>query len=193
MPLHRSLRAAALTALGVGAVALGGCASGQATGGAPLETEAVREGLFHDLGGLDYKVFITRQLNLRDPEDRDYFQGPEAPPGSTYYGVFIQVCNEGERSATSADTMKIVDTQGDEFEPIELPRTNIFAYRPGRLAPKECIPNEVSIAGTGPTGGALLVFLIPQAAQENRPLELEIEGAYNAEGERQAQAFELDI
>jgi hypothetical protein len=34
--------------------------------------------------GLSYNVYITRQLNLRDPEDHDYYSGPEAPRGFEY-------------------------------------------------------------------------------------------------------------
>ena len=41
------------------------------------DNDPAREGIATDLDGLDYNVFITRQLNPKDVEDRDYYNGPE--------------------------------------------------------------------------------------------------------------------
>src|SRR5436309_8269786 len=101
--------ACALTAL-----LLGGCSSGRPHG-------AAREGLYEDVAGLDYNVFITRELNLRDAEDRDYYRGPEAPPGFALYGVFIQVCNHGHGYKRPDTTFTIEDNQGNRFHPLPLP------------------------------------------------------------------------
>lgn len=161
--------------------------------GGPSEEGAKREGLDIELGGVTYNVFITRQLNLRDPEDADYFKGPDPAPGSTYYGVFLRACNAGEAPVQAAGSFKIVDTFGAEFEPVELPPENVFAFRARQVAPEECIPVEASAAATGPTGGSLLVFELPVAAGENRPLELEILGFDPAEGKQEAIRVELDI
>ena len=161
--------------------------------GGPSQEEAKREGLDIELGGISYNVFITRQLNLRDPEDADYFKGPDPAAGSTYYGVFLRACNAGERPAQAASSFKIVDTFGAEFEPVELPPDNVFAYRARQVAPEECIPVEASAAATGPTGGSLLVFELPVATGENRPLELEILGFDPAAGKQEAIRVELDI
>jgi hypothetical protein len=172
----------------------GGEEAGQNTGGGEQQGEGpIREGLFHELNGLQYKVFLTRQLNQMDPEDRAYFQGPEPPPGSTYYGVFIQVCNMGEEPRRSADAFKIVDTLGNEFEPVPLPRTNVFAYRPSVLRPGGCTPDEASVPAQAPIGGVLLLYRLPLEAAENRPLELEVQGGFDAEGKPELLAFELDI
>jgi hypothetical protein len=180
----------------------------------------VREGIATDLGGLDYNVFITRQLNPRSVEDRDYYPGPEqspecagkaTPPQLTpqerlqkcptnVYGVFLQVCNEtsdgAPRSAREPTAIKgrefagdfeIEDAQGNKFEPIVLPPTNVFAYRSRPLKKGDCIPASGSAASSGPTAGALLVFRIPVASTENRPLELSVSVG------GQTQRFELDI
>ena len=156
--------------------------------------EPHREGLNIPLAGLTFNLFITRQLNLRDPEDKDYFAGPEAPPGRTYYGVFLRVCNEESVPAQAAQSFRIRDTQGGEYEPIELPSTNVFAYRPRQVAPEECIPKAGSLASFGPTGGAMLLFELPLTAGENRPLILEITGPGRDEhGEPQVAEIELDI
>jgi len=137
--------------------------------------EAVREGVGIELEGLDYTVFLTRQLNPQDPEDRGYYQGPPPPPGSALYGVFLEVCNNEDATAMAAERFKVTDTQGAEFEPLEPEPDNVFLYQPSRLPAEQCIPNELSLAAEGPTAGALLIFELPITATENRPIELEIE------------------
>lgn len=137
--------------------------------------QPVREGIGIELEGLTYTVFITRELNPQDPEDRDYYQGRPPPPGSALYGIFFKACNDGTAPAEAAEKFKVTSTQGQEFEPVTLPKTNIFAYRPSSLSAKQCIPNELSTAAQAPAAGALIVFEIPISATENRPMELEIE------------------
>ena len=181
--MRRLATAAALIALAVVGLACG------------EEEGPKREGLATELGGLQYNVFITRQLNLRDAEDASYFKGPDAEKGGTYYGVFLRACNEGDEPAQAASSFKIVDTIGDEFEPVSQPAGNPFAYRARMLGPQECIPDPASPAAFAPTGGALLVFRLPVSAGENRPLELEIEGPSGTAvvGGEHKIAFELDI
>jgi hypothetical protein len=154
------------------------------------------EGQPVNVGGLSYTVFITRELNLRDPEDHDYYQGPEAPPGFNYYGVFIQVCNDVNHTHGGAsipvNNFRIIDTQNRQYYPTRLPATNVFAYRPRPLSAKQCVPTPGSAPATGPIGGSLLLFKIPVAAIENRPMDLEI----NPSGPGpvpDSQRIELDI
>ena len=69
----------------------------------------------------------------------------------------------------------MVDTQGNEYEPLEIEEDNVFQYHAEpSWSPATCIPAAGSIAQQGPTGGAMLPFEFPLAAGENRPLELEI-------------------
>lgn len=152
--------------------------------------EAVREGVAIELEGLAYTVFVTRQLNPQDPEDRGYYQGPPPPPGSALYGVFMKVCNDGDATAMAAGRFKVADTQGSEFEPVEPQRDNVFAYQPSRLPVEQCIPNALSLAAQGPTSGAVLIFQLPISATENRPIELEIEPP---SGRGATAKIELDI
>jgi hypothetical protein len=181
----------------------------------------VREGIATDVSGLDYNVFITRQLNPKAVEDRDYFNGPETSPEcaakgapaqltpqerpqrcpTNVYGVFIQVCNQSSDTippiarepSIDADGRKfpgdfeIEDSQGNKYEPLVLPKTNVFAYRARPLKKGDCIPASGSAAFSSPTAGALLVFRIPVASTENRPLELKV----SAGGV--TKRFELDI
>jgi hypothetical protein len=136
------------------------------------------EGQAVKVGGLSYTVYITRQLNLRDPEDHDYYQGPEAPPGFEYLGVFIQVCNDVNHThggaTTPVNNFRIIDTTNKQYTPVQISPTNVFAYRPRPLSAKQCVPTPGSAPATGPIGGSLLMFKVPVAALENRPFDLEI-------------------
>lgn len=158
------------------------------------EGEPLREGLAVKVGGIEYTVYITRELNPALPDDRGYWQGDEAKPGFALYGVFLQACNRSEEDNAlddgtydATDDFVVVDTQGNEYEPIEPDEENVFHYHAGPLEPDECIPEKGSLAQQGPTGGAMLTFEFPLEAGENRPLELEI----HAEGEEGL--VELDL
>src|SRR4051812_49984973 len=93
MALRRSTSAAFSCVACLLVLLLAGC------GDNPRENEASREGLPERIGGIDYNVYITRELNLRDVEDSGYYQGPEAPPGFALYGVFPTACQPEESSA----------------------------------------------------------------------------------------------
>ena len=166
----------------------------------PRENNASREGLPERVGGIDYNVYITRELNLRDVEDLGYYSGPEAPPGFALYGVFLTACNPAEAANSPlvppATDFTVIDTQGNRFKPVSMPRSNIFAYttqaRP--LKHQACIPKAGSLASSGPTNGSLLIFKLPLATLENRPLDLEIVSPPNPEsGETETGRVELDV
>jgi hypothetical protein len=154
------------------------------------------EGLAIELGGVNYNVYITRQLNIHDAEDRDYYAGPDAPRGSNLYGVFVNVCNAASKPRQAARDFEITDTQGHRFKPIPLPLQNHFAYHARVLAPRGCIPEPGSAAATGPTAGSMILFSLPIFATENRPLELEIkspEPSGVVGGKQQVAKIKLDI
>jgi hypothetical protein len=157
--------------------------------------ETVREGLSTPLGGLRYTVFLTRQLNLKNEEDSGYLPGhPEAPPGKGLYGVFLEACNKGDKDAIASSRFFVEDTQGNRFEPEGLAQDNPFAYHGGTVAPENCEPAKGSLAQQGPTSGAMLLFELPLAATENRPLELHIEGPFDqATGKPSEATVILDI
>lgn len=157
--------------------------------------EPAREGLAVDIGGLRYNVFITRELNLAITPDQAYYEGPPAEPGHALYGVFVQVCNPRDDGVArvSSSEFTVLDNQNEEFEPVELPEENAFAYNSRELAPGECIPKDGSVAQMGPTGGAMLLFDFPLEATENRPLELEITSEPSAEDEAETKRFHLDL
>ena len=136
------------------------------------ETEAI----YLELGGLQYQVQISRQLNPADVTDRTYVQGAAdtAPLGrdDTWFGVFVRVFNDGEEPRTSTSDFAIHDTQGNEYEPVPLDETNVFRYQATELLPEGLIPEPGSVAFNSPIRGSLLLFRIKIASFENRPLEL---------------------
>jgi hypothetical protein len=153
----------------------------------PGVDEPAREGLALELDGVDYNVFITRQLNPRVAPDGAYVTD-EAPAGETLYGVFIQVCNHSDEPHQTVENFVVKDNQENEFEPEELPADNAFAYSSRTLDPDECIPEAGSVAQLGPSAGSMLLFQLPLETTENRPLELEMEGESG-----ETLTFELDI
>ncbi len=150
--------------------------------------EPAREGIAIELGGVEYNVFITRQLNTAIPPDNAYYDGPEVDADETLYGVFLQACNRTDDTQTPTDFFRVKDNQENEFVPVTLPEDNPFAYHAAELAPDECIPEAGSVAALGPAAASILLFKLPLTTTENRPLELEIEG----EGSEHL-TFELDI
>jgi hypothetical protein len=174
-----------LMLLCLAALAGGVAACGNADEELGVDTPAT-EGLALDLDGLDYNVFITRELNTKITPDKAYVT-KEAPPGQSLYGVFIQVCNVSDDARPTASNFVIRDNQDNTFYPKSLPTSNAFAYNPQTLDPKECIPEIGSVAQLGPTAGSMLLFQLPLENTENRPLELEITQG----GEKRT--FTLDI
>jgi hypothetical protein len=187
MPRSMTLRRARLPILAcvlalAAPLAFGACGEEE-----PGIDEPAREGLAIELDGVDYTVFITRQLNASITPD-DAYISEQAAPGRTLYGVFLRACNTSAEERSTASEFIVKDNQENTFEPTELPEDNQFAYHPRTLDPKECIPEAGSVAQLGPTAASMLLFEFPLENTENRPLELEIEGEG---GEKRT--FELDI
>jgi hypothetical protein len=161
------------------------------------EKNAGREGLPEEIGHIEYNVYITRELNLRDVEDMGYYKGPEAPPGFALYGVFLTACNPNKSVSAphwlASSRFVVEDTQGDRFTPLPLPQDDVFAYRARPLKQNACIPKDGSLASSSPTNGSLLVFKLPLAALENRPLDLIITSPPQENGQRDEGRIELDV
>src|SRR5205823_11214351 len=122
--------AAALLMAALAATALSACGVKHKPG------EPVREGLSVPLGGVHYTVFLTRQLNLKLPEDSGYLPGmKEAAPGHGLFAVFMQGCNTGKHPAAAVglEAFTIVDAQGDTFQAVPLAAENPFAWHGGSV------------------------------------------------------------
>lgn len=185
------MRLPRFVAAGVVALAL---ATGLAACGKEAGTEEspAREGLAIEVAGVDYNVFITRELNLRIAPDKAYFTGAAAKPGMVYYGVFIQACGVGKR-ANASDNFVVEDNQGNRYLPRKLPKTNSFAYNPRPLTKNHCIPQSGSVAQLGPTAGAMLLFEFPLSNTENRPLQLIINPPGAAASTPESKRVDLDL
>jgi hypothetical protein len=160
------------------ALALTGC-------GNKVDTAIVgeTEGIYVGVDGLTYQVQISRILNPASNEDQAYLRGlpeDEAEPAEdeVWFGVFMRVENEGDEEHEAAEEFKIVDTQEEEFEPLELDAdVNAFAYEPGPVEPGELLPPPNSPASDNTIQGSLLLFKMKVESLGNRPLELEIESS----------------
>ena len=139
-------------------------------------TAEAKEGEPLELGDLAYNIQITRELNRFSPEDSAYLEGaPVLRPDQEYLGVFMQVTNQGDQTATAPDEFRIIDTRGRTYDQVHL--DNEWALKPGIPVPAgDTIPAPETVAKNGPIEGSLVLFAIDEAANENRPLILEVPG-----------------
>jgi hypothetical protein len=156
--------------LGLALLGVAGC-------GNDLGKEA-DEGVPIKLRDLEFNVQETRFLNPDQPDDKEYLAGQQlpTPAGMAYLGVFLTIHNGGDDGVelpTDAET-SIVDTTGAGYEAI--PTHTPFAAPLGtELEGGGDIPSPDTAAANGPTQGAIVLFLVDQSVNENRPLELEID------------------
>jgi hypothetical protein len=138
---------------------------------------AETEGIYLDLGQLKYQVEISRTLNPADPEDSEYLRGvsERLGPADVWFAVFVRVQNESDKTQTPATQYVITDTQDNQFNPVAIDKaSNVFAYNPVPIAGKALLPNVDAIASQNSIGGELLLFKMPRATLDNRPLELKV-------------------
>jgi hypothetical protein len=179
------------TRLGVVSALAAGLLAGALMSGCESDPESdlsVEEGQPMKLGELLYNVQISRFLNPRDPEDEAYLAGQPPPPNDKLYlGVFMVIENEADTPQDVPVDFTVVDTEGMEFGPI--PSDSLFALELGGTVPaNEQLPDPESTAANGPIQGAMVLYLIDEAATEDRPLILEIPSSTGQVGE-----VELDI
>lgn len=160
------------------ALALAGLAVGVSACGYESHETEVPEGHVVKLGELEFIVTFSRFLNPNDNEDSAYLVGQEnpAPDGETYFGVFFEVQNDTDEAHELPSTLHIKDADGEQFD--VLPSESLYALPlGGEVEEHEQIPVLDSTPDLGPIEGSLALFLLPEAANENRPLILHIPGA----------------
>ncbi|HWB70149.1 MAG TPA: hypothetical protein VG518_09255 [Solirubrobacterales bacterium] len=167
LPLFAAL---AILVLGIGASACG----------YKTDDTHVAEGESVYLGDLQFNVIFSRYLNPNDTEDAAYLEGqPEPGEGETYFGVFLLVQNENNEANALPDTATITDVDNQEYKLVE--SESLYAFPFGtEVEEQEQIPVLDSTPQQGPIEGSLALFLLPEAASENRPLTLHLA---NDEGE----------
>jgi hypothetical protein len=195
--MHRLPRNAILAAAAVLAVlALGAC--GDAHTRVTTGTYAGGSGKnapYLNVGPLVYEVQLSRQLNPYDTEDASYLLGltpsqRALAPGEEWFGVFMQVYNSSSLPHPVATDLTISDTEGNTYFPVIPSAANLFAYRAGVVPSGGRVPALDTVAASGPTQGALLLYKIKFESLSNRPLELKIVDPGNA---AQTASAELDV
>jgi hypothetical protein len=168
---HRRLVLPLLAALLLAAAAVSAAGCGYSS-----DSKDVVEGEPVKLGDVKYNVVFSRFLNPKDTEDAAYLVGqPEPPPEKTYFGVFFEVQNESDEAHSLPDSFAIEDAFGGVYKSV--PNESLYAFPlGGEVENEEQIPVVDSTPQQGPIEGALVLFLLPDSASENRPLTLQITG-----------------
>jgi hypothetical protein len=160
----------------IAVLALAGCGPGNPA----FVKDAETEGTYVDVGGLTYQVQLSRYLNPADVEDREYLTGlpgtakPQLGAGEIWFGVWMRVKNYSKETITPTTGFEITDTLNKQFIPVNLARSNPFAYNPIPLGHANVYPLPDSAASSGVIQGSLILFRLSTASIANRPLILHI-------------------
>lgn len=126
------------------------------------------------VGGLHYDPLLARRLNPNIAPDEALVSGRAPPEGKIWFGVFLRVCNRGDRTRTPSERLALVDAFGRRTRPSGvLAAENPFAYRPSALQAGDCLPRPGSIAERN--DGALVLFAVSPELLEDRPVALEVD------------------
>ena len=144
--------------------------------GKESEKTSGAEGEFINAGDAVYQVQLSRLLNGQARPDDDYLQGqPPASGREQYLGVFLTINNDGKKQYLPPGDMKVVDTQGNEYLPIQTSGSGFGLNFTDPIPPGGKAPPPDSPAATGTEGGALVLFRVKEeSATDNLPLHLEI-------------------
>ena len=171
------------------ALALGACGNKE-----EVTLHGTTEGVYIDVGDLKYQVQISRLLNPTDREDSGYLVDLPADqqlgPKENWFAVFMRVENTSDKPERATNGYSIRDTQGNIYRPIAMGPKNVFVYRPTVLQPRDILPFADSPAGANTIQGAMLLFKIPVANFQNRPLQLLIPPPT---GEGETGSVDLDV
>jgi hypothetical protein len=144
------------------------------------------EGIWLDVGPLDYHVQGSRQLNPNQVPDDRYLAG--LPKGyaqptaqETWFAVFLTIENRTGKPAPTATDFTIVDTAGKVYRPVAIDtKINSFAYSPQTLGSGETMPHPDSTQALDSADGSMLLFKLPLTGYQNRPLEFHVKSPTGA-------------
>jgi hypothetical protein len=170
----RVARLALVCVAALAAVVAAGCGNKH-----DVVTLAETEGIYVTVDGLKYQIQISRILNPAASDDSYYLRGTpageEPADDEVWYAIFMRVENDGDDPHPTAEEFTVHDTQGTEYEPIELdPETNDYLYQPTDLQPGTLLPDPDTPAFDNTIRGQLILFKVTVESLANRPLELEI-------------------
>jgi hypothetical protein len=172
--MTRLARFALLCLASVAALAASGCGNKE-----EFTTVGHTEGIYVTVDDMKYQIQISRILNPASPEDQGYLRGvPETETladDEIWYGIFMRVENDTDEPHEMADEFAIHDTEGTEFEPIDVdPELNVFTYQADELGARTLYPVLNSPASDNTIRGGLILFKVNASSLGNRPLEFEI-------------------
>jgi hypothetical protein len=166
------------------AIAAPGCGSG-----GKLKTEG-EEGAFLRAGEAVYQVQLTRRLNPRQHPDDTLLRGQApVPADEQYLAVFMTIKNQGSKPYLPPRDMKVVDTIGNEYLPLDATQSGFGLDFGKPIAPHDVAPPVNSVAAEGPDAAAMVLFKVKlESATDNLPLELEV-----PTGPKTATRIRLDV
>jgi hypothetical protein len=134
------------------------------------------EGEFVHAGDAVYQVQLTRLLNPRQRPDSSLIRGQQTlPPGESFLAVFLRIRNGGDKEYSPPRDMKVIDSEGNEFLPLDATQSGFGLDFAEPIAPGKSAPPPNSPAASGPSAAAMVLFRVKIAsATDNLPLELEI-------------------
>jgi hypothetical protein len=148
------------------------------------------EGDIIHVGDARYQVQLTRPLNVGQQPDQVLLRGqPPASATEEYLAVFLTIENKGKQPYTPPRDMKIVDTLGNEYLPLDATLSGFGLDFTQKILPDAGAPVPDSPGAEGPDRGAMVLFRLKlQSATDNLPLELEIPS-----GPKSTSKIELDV
>jgi hypothetical protein len=160
-------------------------AFGAAACGEEEKTTSGNEGQYINAGDAVYQIQLSRLMNPDQRPDDDYLRGqPALTADQQYVGVFLTVENEGKKPYLPPRDMRVVDTQGNEYLPIDVSATGYGLSFSQPIAPDATAPPPDSPAAAGPEGGALVLFRLSEGSVTNNlPLSLKIPNAAGKESD----------
>jgi hypothetical protein len=192
MTHRRPVRLALTALLSTAALITVGCGNKE-----DVVTRADTEGIWVDVGQLDYHIQGSRVLEPGLVPDKAYLKGlPSGVPQTTgkevWFSVFLRIENKTDSPAPTARDFEIIDTRGSSFTPYPMDVSrNPFAYAPVTLRPGQSLPVPDSAADFDSFSGSQLLFKIPLDSYQNRPLEFKIHSA-GGDGPDEA-SIDLDV
>jgi hypothetical protein len=144
--------------------------------GSTEERTSGDEGQFIHVGEAVYQVQLTRLLNSHIRPDDAYLRGQPATTGNEeYLAVFLRIENKGDAPYQPPRDMKVVDTIGNEYLPLDATQSGFGLEFGSPIPPGKLAPPLNSPAAEGPNAGALVLFRVKsESATNNLPLELDV-------------------
>lgn len=150
--------------------------------------EAMERSVF-ELGGLNYRVAMFRQLNPRLPPDRALYDG-RLGARVGLFAAFLIACNESGEPRRPSAAVQLEDAFGEVYPQVAPLEDNPLLYSPEPVQPGRCLPAEDGTADRALPGAAVL-FKVPFDALSNRPFVLELRAGEG--GETTAKRVQLDL